>query len=374
MDKAVTQTLDSLIPEFNGPLPQELVELAVSLLAQSRNKASNLKAEEEIARSYACTHIACERLKQSLGLPKIQARPPCPPKVYQKLYRYLDSILPAGARRTARVSNKTFEPPAPTQATAVTPRKPSTTTTRTPASARNKRKRALAVFEDVPSWTMPTIRGLCKRLEAPAAPPHVYAGVSSILTLSAPVDHTTEDDHMKRLRRLGVEALIVAVYILVRTRLSGVETDTNRYPAQRDEILDILGELRSAEEPSDVLDPTNVDEWMREIRRGHWLEMDWFENIGQGAGLGLDDAQGRKSHVSDDSDVDGNEDFLVAKRRNDRFTAEKPFLQPGLGTMMQDRVDYLSDEKRADYQRWKKNILARIAQVEKVQQAQRQVA
>lgn len=181
---------------------------------------------------------------------------------------------------------------------------------------------------------MSVIRGLCKRFEAPAAPPHVYAGVSSVLTFSAPVDHSIEDEHMKRLQRLGVEALIVAVYILVRTRLSGVETDTNRYPAERDEILDILGELRSVEEPSDVLDPTKVDEWMREIQRGQWLEMDWFENIGQGAGLDLDHAQGRKSDVSDDSDIDGDEDFLVTKHRSDRFTVKKPFLQPGLGTMV----------------------------------------
>ena len=61
MDKAVAQALESLIPELNSPLPQELLELAISLLAQSRNKASNLKAEEEIARSYACAHLACER-------------------------------------------------------------------------------------------------------------------------------------------------------------------------------------------------------------------------------------------------------------------------------------------------------------------------
>ena len=62
MDKSVAQALTGLIPSLSGPLPQELVELAVSLLAQSRNKASSLKAEEEIARSYACAHIACERL------------------------------------------------------------------------------------------------------------------------------------------------------------------------------------------------------------------------------------------------------------------------------------------------------------------------
>ena len=62
MDRSIAQALTGLIPSFTGPLPPELVELAVSLLAQSRNKASSLKAEEEIARSYACANLACERL------------------------------------------------------------------------------------------------------------------------------------------------------------------------------------------------------------------------------------------------------------------------------------------------------------------------
>lgn len=61
MDKAVTQAIDSLVRELNGPLPQELLDLAVSLLAQSRNKASSLKENEEIARTYACANLACER-------------------------------------------------------------------------------------------------------------------------------------------------------------------------------------------------------------------------------------------------------------------------------------------------------------------------
>ena len=61
MDRQITQALTSLIPSLSGPLPPELIELSASLLAQSRNKASSLKAEEEIARLYACANIACER-------------------------------------------------------------------------------------------------------------------------------------------------------------------------------------------------------------------------------------------------------------------------------------------------------------------------
>jgi origin recognition complex subunit 6 len=61
MNRSVEQALTSLIPRHNGASPPELIELASSLLAQSRNKASNLKAEEEIGRTYACANIACER-------------------------------------------------------------------------------------------------------------------------------------------------------------------------------------------------------------------------------------------------------------------------------------------------------------------------
>ena len=61
MEKAIVQTLHGLVPTLSDPLPAELVNLSSSLLAQSYGRASNLKADEEIARSYACAHIACNR-------------------------------------------------------------------------------------------------------------------------------------------------------------------------------------------------------------------------------------------------------------------------------------------------------------------------
>jgi hypothetical protein len=57
----VQQALNTIIPRRSGALPPELVDLANSLLAQSRNKCSSLKPEEEVARTYVCANIACER-------------------------------------------------------------------------------------------------------------------------------------------------------------------------------------------------------------------------------------------------------------------------------------------------------------------------
>lgn len=61
MDLAVTQALTGLLPGTHGDLPSELLELANALHAQSRSQASSLKGDEEIARSYACAHLACNR-------------------------------------------------------------------------------------------------------------------------------------------------------------------------------------------------------------------------------------------------------------------------------------------------------------------------
>jgi origin recognition complex subunit 6 len=39
-------------------------------------------------------------------------------------------------------------------------------------------------------------------------------------------------------------------------------------------------------------------------------------------------------------------------------------LQIGLGTMMQDKVDYLCEDRQLDYLEWKAKIMARVEQIE----------
>ncbi|KAL8672783.1 MAG: hypothetical protein Q9168_002777 [Polycauliona sp. 1 TL-2023] len=217
---------------------------------------------------------------------------------------------------------------------------------------------------------MKAIRGLCKHVDAPAATPHVFAGVSSILTIPAPNQESMSEQDLERLRGWGIESLIVAVYLLVRTRLSGVHTGSSAFLEQRDRALAVLNQLQNGGEPSEAAGPESVISWMSEIKRGRWTELDWFENVGQGAGLGVDEAKVTDVDDSDRGDSDVDESVVHRRRESRRDSQEKSYLQPGLNTMMQDRVDYLSDEKRADYQIWKKGILARIDRMEKAEQAQ----
>jgi hypothetical protein len=73
MSRQIEQALLSMMPTYGSNLPPSLVELAGSLLAQSRHRASTLKAEEEVARQYACANIACDRfVKHHLLKPPAQ--------------------------------------------------------------------------------------------------------------------------------------------------------------------------------------------------------------------------------------------------------------------------------------------------------------
>ena len=346
MDKSIAQALNGLVPTLSGPIPPELQDLAVSLLAQSRSKASSLKADEEIARSYACANLACERcehsescnefvrvlteqhrLRRTLNLPKIQPRPPCPPKVYQKLYKFLDAALRTDIRRSER-SLRTNEPtPIPTSS----PAKSKTPTKRTllkPTTPRKKTTQRSQTISDIPNWIMPTIRQLCKKFDTPRAPPHVFAGVSSILTLPS-----TRELDSSTPSRVKIPALIIAVFFLATTRLSGVETDADEYTQQRAKALELLKD-GAMEHDREEIEETDVNECLRMVGQEGWADMDWFANIPLGSGAVAAEEADNDEDTSEDEE--GIQDTAVTfdKGIRDLKNSSQSYLQAGLGTMV----------------------------------------
>ena len=352
MDKSIEQALTELLPTLSGPLPLELRELAVSLLAQSRIKASSLKADEEIARSYVCANLACERcehhrlsnsidtgihrlhrLKQTLALPKIQPRPPCPPRIYQKLYRFLNAALPARVRRSDRALKVGGSAITPTSSPAK-PRTPIHRTPLKPTTPRRKTPHCSQTAEEVPDWVMPTIRHLCKSLGALKAPPHVFAGVSSILTLPPPRKANSTVGATDSPRKPNIAALIVAVLFIVTTRLAGVATPADEYTRQTAEALAFLkgnGVERGEQGDSGEAD---VNDCMREIRDKGWTELDWFTNIPIGGGLVTATAENNEGEAS--ADEEGTRKTVIPfKESIDGLKyCHKTYLQAGLGTMV----------------------------------------
>ncbi len=314
-------------------------------------------------------------MKISLSLPKIQPRPPCPPRVYQKLYRYLDSALLAGSpRRSSRTNNNfTKNKDAITAPSSSTPSKSRTPAQQSNASA-GKLKRPLLRCaavpaengnkEDlVPQWVMPAIRVLCGKLGAPAAPPHVYAGVSSILTLPAPskrIDECSSDGGEQVNIAAGqaknqptrtmkkIPALIVAVSLIVYTCLSGKSTPPAEYARQKTiglaalrgvvppALLATRGSAQSEHNDSNdgCNTPADVDGWLREIRDGGWTQLDWFKNVGQGTGLKVGEGGEDEEDPHGDENHEHEENSWTLRKGLEDDGEEQEYLQPGLGTMV----------------------------------------
>ena len=159
---------------------------------------------------------------------------------------------------------------------------------------------------------------------APAAPHHIFAGISSILALG------------KQQSGIKVQALIVAIYILVTTRLAGTETAPDEYQHRRDRALEIVKDSSRTDEADVEVSGADIDNLMRALKDQKWTHMDWFENITPGAGVGLDKRV--EDDVPDGSDDDeADEGSLLPVTRKvlgTRDSLEQDYLQVGLGTMV----------------------------------------
>ncbi|KAI0113533.1 hypothetical protein GGR51DRAFT_546812 [Nemania sp. FL0031] len=385
MAKGTEPTLYSLLPSYSTALPQPLLELASSLLAQSRHNAGALKADEEVARSYACAHIACERLKISLNLPPIQARPPIPPRLYKRLYTHLDNVLPSPSlSKPSRVRTPTSKAKEaglfgstqriPSRATPT--KDTSLAKFRSPAAARAdgtptksaskppplaaKKRKAGGVDSSLPAWIRPTIQLLCKELDQEIIGRTVLAGMQTIV---APHGRRSKDqwvnDHLT--------PLLAAVYCLVSGQLyvltSGKDLDNRQYSRIRKSIL---GVLEHAQEKVAVqgmdedelwigwsdITSKDIDMSMAQIIKRDWQKDEWFQ--------GFEDMV-KRSEPDADNSGDGDD----ADSEEDSRISEKLHIQRA-DTMFQSRWD-MTDQKRREYREWKDGILQRIEEIERLQ-------
>lgn len=321
------------------------------------------------------------RLKQTLDLPAIVPRPPCPPRTYKKVFAYLN---------TALATTRQAEPPAP-----VTPKKsrlasaketsnkPTLSKTRTPKSTA---KRRTGAQRDEPEWLMTVIRTLCKALKTPAAAPHVFTGVSSILSAVKERENAAGTPSRKRARLLSaatateattitplfeeerIPALIAVVTMYTLSALTSPPSAAE-YILLRQTVVKTL--LKSVpvikSDETELID--NIETFMREAQKG-WLEMEWYQNIQRVSDL-----------ESDSEDIGGDEGAgkeeggpvtsKVSRRREKQKTNQldnSAAPKRAFGTMMTDATDWLSDDRRADYHQWKANIIKRIEKLEKESQ------
>lgn len=437
MPSPTETALSTLLPTISF-LPPDLISLANSLLAQSRSKAASLKPEEEIGRIYAVAHIAAERLKKRLDLDLDRPKPPCPPRVYKKLYTYLDAVLstPSTTPRTDRKRDALASTPksnrshgaivTPSNRTrqAVVEASPSMRKTQTPTTGTKGATVAAEVkpvgADGVPDFVMSLVRAMCKATRTPKATPHVVVGAGAVVKeLASRVVKRGLDSEpaAKRRRRMGQQqqqhqaqkgkeialegledavatekwpALTIALHTYTVARMRGIEADVEEMTELQEQARDAVEHYcieNAAALPKELGSITMeslrkpLDFYMLEAEDGGWLDMDWYRNVPENIDDGDEDA--RNDDNEDDEMEDkgpvtpqarpsktplrrkekhGGKTALAAELLEDDLGAAG--LLPGLGTMFQPAIDWLSDERRAEYANWKRGILEECARIE----------
>ncbi|OAL69941.1 hypothetical protein A7D00_5980 [Trichophyton violaceum] len=341
--RPIEQALANLLPALAEDPPRELLNLASSLLTQSRSCGATLKPEMEIARPYACAEIACKSLARTLKLPSPISRPPCPPRVYKKLYAHLEQSLQSSSvsskrqnaeaqaqkRASTRIQNKATASPALPTPTATSSAISSPRQAKNTGNGRNNVSSKLVTGSspavELPQWTMGQIRTICKTFPsltrakeipspstfASTLPPHVYAGLCSVLSfISASEGRLTEkwQDLVSPVLSLGkgqddpealkvtnerVTTLSIAIYFVVYTRRIGMvyDAEAQHYP---NKPMTEVNETDMEETIGRALDSVGlprlvngreqysmeVDAWLMIMLEMGWaINQEWFENI-----------------------------------------------------------------------------------------------
>ncbi|BFZ61911.1 hypothetical protein YB2330_002989 [Saitoella coloradoensis] len=285
------------------------------------------------------------RSSLSLNLPDLTPQPPIPPKAYKTLLAQFRTALegataPSARRRSSRAGSGT--------------------------------PNSISTSSDVVDVASGEIRALCTKLGATTGIPHITSLVSYLLPL-----------HPRAESRAGV---IAAAYVLVHQRLSTPSTETdpnNTGPpttllsrAQRKGLLDAL---------NGVLQSKELDKWV-EIVREDCMGTDWLDGIQpQQSPTKKPIASGTPSRkrkaadqVHDDDDDIGSPTPIStpAKSAMELAATTRKRTQTraisGIGSMIVPQVDYLSERRVREYEVWKRGVMEKVVEMEKVDEVERE--
>ncbi|TGJ73157.1 hypothetical protein EYR41_000271 [Orbilia oligospora] len=375
MSRTIERTLTMLLPTATGGIPRELIDTTSSLIAQSRHKLSNLKQAEEPAREMLCAHLACERLRTKLDLPVLPDKPPAPvpPRLYKTLYKQFSETLVIGssARAAAAGSSITLDPHGTTTTSSTTT--PGRSRTRNTAVSKPKSAFITNTPAPKPSSTtskdkniepyIPLINELCnsdsdRKTQPPTSTAilirHVTAGASYIFS-SVKYRNLTETPY----------TLIGVLYVVVVKELMGEEEFEGQVEEERRGWYEgMIGEVYRCLKGKGMIrgrEGTWKEEFngvLAEVAGGDMRETRWFMDMVDGKGGGVEEEE-----EEDAEELDEEEEGDGGRGKGKRKAAEAG-MESGVGSMIQDRLDFLSDKRRKAYSEWKTETLRRIAQLE----------
>lgn len=244
-------------------------------------------------------------------------------------------------------------------------RAPEYAATRSKLNPQSAAKKQISIL---PPWVPPTVRHICtvmSKEDGPDLAPTIEAGLDAIV---APYRKRTKDEWVNA----HLTALVGAIYWFVSQSAAlapGEEiTPDTLQVGYKSARKDIMGALRGVRKDIQVPATTtrgkkaevtedqeavfwagwqesikvaDLDQAITEVTNRGWLNSDWYRSIE----FLRDQAEGHDEGVNADDDPTSAAVTAGITRAD---------------TMLQDKFDYLSDRRRADYRRWEADILKRI--------------
>lgn len=316
------------------------------------------------------------RLKVPLNLPPIEPRPPIPPRVYKRLYNHLDNILPGKVRiatpSAARVRDSFVVGSSPAIGSDIRSKT-------TPGLDRSVGRKAVADFGNeptyvdtpskatrqglirafqhnvgLPPWVKPTLGALIAQNNQQGWGRYALAGANYII---APGDRRTKDEWVLNNMTAVVAALF---YVTVKVvDAVGNEPEAGKVVCVQGQrkVVDFLQRVRRRILPAKGLSPEEYwERWadpdLRSFQRAvklvesKFIDADWYRALEDGA-----------FEKFDPENLAVNERGVLQKVK-----VQKP------DTMHQERYNYTSASKRAEAAAFKRDVMRRIADMEKKKQ------
>lgn len=155
--------------------------------------------------------------------------------------------------------------------------------------------------------------------------------------------------------RSDVTGLTLALFFMVLARMQKGKVSSESYVTDCERACALANE----EEVDTRLTKEHVDDWIKQISSENWaMGQDWWGSVPENVFERL--GKSPTEEPVDDYDV---ELVRKKKRRMDSRDAEQDAegtLLPGLGTMMQESIDWLNEDRRADYLDWRAAIEERL--------------
>ena len=301
--------------------------------------------------------LTTTRLKRALDIPSYTVRPPCPPRIYNKLYKYFHQVLEVkfSRPRAARVSNGEDLVPASSRKRS----RPSSNETRI-SELKNRQQQLQdepSVETHVPDSMTPLVERLCAEIMDATAARHVLAGVNAVLTSSPPRPPKDAETPTETLKG-KTAALAIAVCFYVQARIHGGQAAAKDLTAKRKAAVEIANNSPDKWNGDEMTKDEDVERWMQELHSRGWLRLPWFTDIdseftsrsttGSDHGddsLGQQDrslgSAGHEEQDDDDDDDDDSEPLRPTRKRqrplpnsSQRQSWRKEIVEPGLNTMV----------------------------------------